>query len=754
MNYAADYDDETLETEDQPEFENEHASTSEDEAADLLSKFWAAERDPKKLYSTVMSKEENYLQAAERRGLFDICRLMYGMYFGVGSGGGSGTTQWATQSIQFSGENGELVEFSANELRSFVDQVVNMMTKDRPAFQCEAQNTDYASLAQVESDDAMVTYFYEQEMGERREKELAKWEALYAKAFQHTDWDPDGGPKVKIPEDVPHPDGALQTEKEVPSGEFDVRALKWWEVISEVGRSEYDKHHWRTAVLHNKSKAEAMVRWPAFAKAISQVTSDDSEWRFKFPGADIEAPVNDDACTFRIFYHAKTAALPHGRRCIFVGDVWVNPDDDKLPTDEIPLKPLMSCELHGTSFGISDLWNLIPLEQMQNQVLSDMATNIEAFGRPPIMLPEGADIDLDALANGQRVIFVPPDMQQPAAMKFPDLPPMSFKMLDLLRSYKQSISQLNAISRGDTAQGVTSGAHAALYEQIAVEAQSPRQLELNLLREATGNIMLQYLKAFAKHPQLVAVVGIDERPYLRTFYPENFAGVARVRVKAANPMMSTISGRMQVVDMLRQFPGNPLSDPQQIIELVTTGKMKPMFNLTRTIDLHVRWENEQLLKGPAVTQMPPQTDPMSGMQVQAGYARVPTVPVVAFESISKHLVAHLEVVYSPEARENPAVMTAALAHLEEHFFYAKNADPFVSQILGNPMPQQLGQPPAAGEQVPGGQPAGGEPTPKQSGDAVKAMADPNAADDSKSSMPQAAKPAQPAGRPAGQQTQL
>lgn len=726
------------------------ASTTEEEAEELLSEFWPAERDPQKLFTCLRQKEADYLQSVERRGMMDVYRLMYAQYFGLnnstGVGGGS---QWATQSVQFSGENGELIEFSANELRSFCDQICNMMTKNRPAFQCEAQNTDYASMAQVMADDSMVTYYYEQEMGERREKELAKYELLYGKAYQHIDWDPDGGPKVEIPDNVPHPDGEIKNTAEVPSGKFEIRALFPWEVVSEPGRSEYNTHQWRMVVLTGKSKQEAMLRWPAFAREISKASIDDSEWGYKFPGADPEAPRNEDACTYRIFYYAKTGAMPHGRKCIFVGDVWVNPDDDKLAIDEIPVKSLMSCELHGTSFGVSDLWNLIPLEQMQNQILSDMATNIEAFGRPPLMLPDGADIDLDALANGQKVIFIPADTQQPAPMKFPEIPALSFKMIEMLRSYKQSISQLNAISRGDTAQGVQSGSHAALYEQIAVEAQSPRALEIDLMREWTGNVFLQYLKAFATHPQLVAVVGIDERPYLKTFYPEDFAGVARVRCKSANPMLQTISGRMQLADLLRQFPGNPLSDPQQIIELVTTGKMKPMFNLTRTIDLHIRWENEQLLKGPPVEQVPPPVDPMTGMpQPGGGYPRVKAVPALALENAQKHIVNHLEGLYSPEARENPAIRDAFLAHIQEHRYFGMMADPWMANLLGNPPPMGAMQQPM--DTPPGGEPAGGEPSPKQENKAQKVMngggADPNAQDDSKG--PQAPKPAKPAGRPA------
>jgi len=731
---------------------------------DELDDFWPAEKDPDELYESLRAKEEHYLQTMERRGLIDMYRLMFAQYFGLnGNVQAYGINQWATQTIQFAGEDGELIEFSANELRSFVDQLVNMMTKNRPAFECEAINTDYASMAQCEADDSMVTYFYEQENGERREKELAKMELMYGKAFIHIDWDPDAGPQIDVPDEfVPEggrTDGAkvkAGSHKE-PTGKFEVRALFPWEVISEPGRSEHVPHQWRIVVLTGKSKAEAMLRWPVFAQEIKNVSSDDSEWGHKFPGTDYGTPESEDACTWRVFYYQKCAALPNGRKVIFVGDVQV--EDEDLDIDTIPVHTLMSCELHGTSFGISDMWNLIPLEQMQNQVLSDMATNVEAFGRPPLVLPEGADIDLDALANGQKVIFLPEGTVSTASvLKFPEIPPISFKLLELLRNYKQSISQLNAVERGESMQGVSSGAHAALYEQKSLEAQSPRVLEITLAREAVCNIELQFLKKYATHPQMVAIVGADERPYLKTFTKDDFSGVSRVKVKSVNPMMATTNGKLQIADMLRQWPGNPITDPQQIIDLITTGKMKPMYNLTRTIDLRIRWENEQLMKGPAVVETQPQVDPMTGQQVSPGYPRVPTVPANMLENIQKHVVNHMEVLYSPEAQENPAVLQAVLAHIQEHVELWKVSDPSLAQVLGNPPPPQAQLPPenqkqAAAQQTPGGVPPGGEPQQKQVDKAAQAVAPATTAttegsDDSKSGgLPKPSKPAQAPGQP-------
>lgn len=672
-----------------------------EQVTNILEGYWAAEKDGRALWATLKEKKTAFFEAYERRGLTFINRMSFGAYFGLQGGGNGLSTRWQTQSIQFSGEDGELIEFSVNEMRSFCDQIFNMTTKQRPAFQAQATNTDYASMAQVDSADSMVSYYYEQVLGERKEKEIVKVEGLYGKAYAHIEWDPDGGPEIEVPgEPVPSPSGAgpLPGEpQKVRSGEFVISRCYPWEIFCEPFRSEYDGHWWRGVILPKRSKWEMIARYPIYAQQINESGLEDDPYEYRMPGADPAAKLPEDLCSVHIFYHARTAAMPQGRKCVFVNSIMV--DDDELPIDEIPIIPLMSCELHGTSFGISDLWNLMPLEQAQNQVLSDMMTNVEAFGRPPIAIQEGTDVDIDALANGQKIFFIPPGAPTPEAVKFPQVPEISFKILESLRAYKQSITQLNAVARGDTNSSITSGAMAALYTQIAVEAQTPRQLELDLMREKTGNMLLAFLKKYAKHPQMVSIVGVDERAYMDTFTPDDWNGIHRVVIKTANPMLRTQQGRMQLAEILRDWPGQPLKDPAKIIDLITTGRMKPLYNVQRVTDLRIRWENERLLEGPPVQQVPGDPDPMTGQPTMKN--TVPTVPVLMTENAAEHIIGHLEVIYSPAARKNPAVLQAALVHVVEHINTAREGDPYTAQLLNNPAPEQQAPAPGGNPNQPG-----------------------------------------------------
>jgi len=726
------------EEEAQEEVINEEDYTSLEDYAAIISEYWPL-AEPEKLFATLKEKEEECHRAFERRGLISMGRLVYSQYFGMSNSTGSGPGgAWETQSIQFEGENGELLVLSVNEFRSYCDQIFDMTTKHRPTFEAQAINTDVDSLSQVESSSNYLQYYYEQEFGERNEKEVVKYEGMYGKGWTHIEWDDDDGPDVEIDTEIDSPVGPLPAKEKVKSGALLISSHYPWEVIHEPYRSETKKHLWRM-VLSQRSKWEMIARYPLFAQKIKQSGYEGPSREYSFPGADGARNDSDDLLTIRTFYHAKCGAIPLGKKIVYVGCVQVVNID--LPVDDLPLIDLMSSELHGTSFGISNLWNLIPLNQLKSQVMSDMATNIEAFGRPPLVLEEGQDIDLDALANGQHVITIPPNSTRPEPLKFPSIPDASFKVVELLRLLEQSVSGLNATFRGEPGNNVSSGAMAALFDNRAVDNQSPRQGALDLMRERIGNIILQYVKRYAKHPQLVAVTGKDEKSYIESFTKEDVAGVHRVVVKTGGNTLRTPAQRTGMAEMLKSWPGNPLSDPAQIITLMTTGQFKPMYNSNRVSELRIRAENELLMEGPPTQTSQdidpatglPALDPMTGTPIMK--TTVPTVPVYATDPPREHIVGALEVLNSPAAQKNPAIVDACLAHILEHVQVARTNDPYLCAILGLPPPQSAMGDPASAETPP----TNGETPPSSS--KKKEVQDTSEADDSMGGMlPSAAKP--------------
>lgn len=682
---------------DQPQPEEPTAPADPDETTDLgevtdiLNEYWASPSHPEEVFfAKLMQREEDFFNVLNQLGLLQMYRVSYATYYGMNGTNG----EFESQSIKFAGDDDERVEYTVNEYRSFCDQIFNMTVKNRPAFQAQAINTDSRTTGQIEASDNVIKYYYEQIFGERKEKEVVAAEGRYGKSYTYVDWDKDAGPDVEIEEPYEDPNlGPMPPiKKKVKAGQFDISRLYMWQVVCDLFQSEHDGHLWRS-VIQYKSKWEMIARFPLYAKVISQQASQgDCAYVSMFPGPTPRIDENSDKVIVRTFLHAPSAALPEGRKTVYVGTKQV--DDGPLPIATLPIIDFMSCELDGTCIGISDLWNLIPDQQMVTQVMSDVATLVEAYGRPPLCVVEGSDLDIDAMANGQKVMTVTDMTQMPQVVQFPQINEVSLKVVELCRRFMQSKSGLNAIARGESDASVKSGTHAALYHAMAVENQSPRSAQLDLHRERVTNTILLFLQKFATHPQLVAIAGEDERPYLQYLTQKDVAGVQRVVVKTANPLMRTQAGRLQIAELLRDWPGQPLKDPAEIIELLVSGQFKPMYSPTRAELMRIKRENEALAAGPEVIDVPSgELDPMTGQPAidpTTGQPKtkktVPTVPVLMTDNATKHIVKHLELLASPDTQNNPAKQQAVLAHILEHVSTARNGDPFLAQLLGIPGP--------------------------------------------------------------------
>jgi hypothetical protein len=432
--------------------------------------------------------------------------------------------------------------------------------------------------------------------------------------------------------------------------------------VHEPYTSDDDAHLWRI-VREKRSRWELAALWPEHAAKIKAVRSTD-EYMIEYVfGFDDQAISTDDVLV-RHFYHARSPALPEGRYVGIVGDIvlW----DLPLPYEHVPVVELCPARYIGTAFGYSDSWDLCAINQMLDQLVSDIATNLSSFGRQVIVVDEGTDYDLDAIANGARVLTKTPSAAMPQAMQFATVPEFSATFVNYLHQRFQSVSGLNSVARGDPSANIKSGTMAALFHSIALEFQSGAQAAVDSHREKLANLILDVLKRYAEHPFVIEVAGADERPYLRSFTKQKLMGVRKVTLKTANPMMRSQAGRLELYGMLSKIPG-AVKTPEQAIEIITSGQFKPVYKAARTALLRIGWENEEMLRG-----VNPQ--------------------VMSSDNPFKHIPEHLSVLDAPQSAQNKAVVAAVLGHILQHLEIYRSMDPTLAGILGFPAPPQPGMP--------------------------------------------------------------
>lgn len=642
---------------------------AEDDAKPSGERLWADLPGPE-LIAVLDKRERGFFDTCRGWGLTEIWRLMWAQIHGRNP---DSLTDLDTQQVGFEGDQDQHLRVRINEVRSFARQSASMATKDRPAFQCVAINTDYASRAQVESCDSAVQYVYSKAFGEKKRRRVVEKGVQYGHSWTWGMWDGDGGAMVDVP--LPLADGSPSpaTVKKKSGAPF-VRQLGPWDVFCESTIEDDDEHVWR-CVRERRSRHELIAEYPHLADKLKGA-GDDDEYTFeKLLGI---SNMNDssgetDLVTVKHFFHERTAALPSGRYLVYCcGEVvkdnhaTAETPDGGLPYDEIPLIPFCPSNHVGSMFGYADSWDLLSVQQVLDEVISAAVSNISTFGRQIIFGSEKLDVDLKAIANGASYLAIAEGVNPPQAMTLAEIPDGAEWVCEYAERKMQSITGLNATVRGAPDSNVTSGTMAALFHSIAIEFSDALHAAVAEHDERVANMLLKIVKRYAKTPFVVQVAGADERPYADTFEASRFEQIDRVVVKSVSPMMRSTSGRMEMYQLLAKIPG-AIETPEQAISVIQEGVWKPVTQAARTKLLLIQWENEQLMKGAPI-------------------------PVSPTDDPECHLREHAAVLNAPSMRNDPRVTEAVLAHCMEHVnVWRTQMDPHMAELLGirpPPMPEK------------------------------------------------------------------
>jgi hypothetical protein len=230
---------------------------------------------------------------------------------------------------------------------------------------------------------------------------------------------------------------------------------------------------------------------------------------------------------------------------------------------------------------------------------------------------------------------------------------------------------------------------------------------------ATATVAIH--KRYGTVPMIVELAGKTSKAFMNDFVGvRDLSSIERVSVDIGNPMSRTVAGRLNLVDYLLKLPSSPIKTPEQIEEVLSTGRLEPVIEGERLELLNIRQENEKL---------------SDGEMVQAAFC----------DNHLLHLREHASVIASPVARQDPGLLGNLQQHMSEHGMLWRTTDPAILFALGVPPPPP--PPQMAGPSVtPPPQPGATTSTePPQAGNVSATMVPPDGA----GAMPQPSMPNMP-----------
>jgi len=640
--------------------------------------YWALDT-PEALVKELTQRRDDYLDFLKSTVLFERIRRSYCYFHGLW-----GTEGLPGEAIKLSGPELEQRRVSANEYRSTLSLLATYIVSQKPAWDTLAEAADYRAIEATKLGNQILdTYMADPTTHVEQALTQSVTDSLVlSSGFVWNLWDESAGSEV---------DGDVSANTITYGGDFRFLNPDITDVAYDTSVREWKDRRWVLA-RRLESRHDLIAQFPSFAEEILKApspgkvsTGDEDATALQILGLDAPSKEDTDNCWVYYFYHDKTPAVPDGRFVRYVSADAVL-TDRALKEGHIPLHRIVPDQWMLTSFGYSHAFDLQPLQEGLNAILSIILTNFNSLGSQKIWTKSGEPINQAELEPGVTVLQT---TTPPQSINLLQPSPELWKGAEAFTLYLEKASGVNATSRGNPGYQLKSGSALAMVDSRTLQAASSLITNYRRLLCDVGTSLLMTLNKCASEPRLLSLVGENGRRFIPAFHGAMLNGVRQVSIQSGNPIMDTISGRLNLGEFLVQT--GLLKTPEEFITLVKTGNLDRLTENAESQVRAVQAENDALLRGE---------------QVQ----------MLLIDNHKYHIVKHATIFDAPESRMDQGVSTNGLAHILQHVEAMSSPQGMMmAQLLG----YQAGMPGPA----PGAPPSGAAappPTPQQVGNRPEA----------------------------------
>lgn len=606
---------------------------------------------PTDLTSELLARIEDFDKYLKTTGRIEMWARSYN-YFNAGI--------YSDARLNRIGEQGEYTEMQVNHFRNLLKHIKNLTSKERVEFETSARNSDFDSMAQTIVGNGILDYYNRvKDLGSIADDAVEDW-LQFGDAYVYQGWDFSLGDPY-----MPDPTNPTSVVKQ---GDVAHKVFVPLDVIFDfMGGLKDAKRQWY--ILRDfQNKWDLIARYPELRDKIIRHADDSELWKYRRMGPKGNAP--DDYIPVFIFIHDRTDAVPNGRFFTFVGDdCWLV--DSDLPSfyKTMPVHRLVESKQRGSGFGYTPAFDLAAIAEAINGLYSTILTNQSTFGVQNIMMPSGCNISVTELLDGLNLLTYDAKLGKPEALNLVSTPPEIFNFIAKLESVMEVISGVNSVARGQPSENLKSGSALALVQSMAIEFMSGLQKAYTTFLENLGMGLISILQECATTPRMVEITGKTNRQYMKSFQGKDIASINRVTVDLGNPVSRTTAGKVQIAENLIQ--NGMVEDAQQYIQVLTTGRLEPVIEGKQAELMLIRMENEVMSDG----------NPATALMI---------------DNHKLHVSEHKAVLASPEARVNPKVTAAVLAHVQQHIQFWTDMPPdLIAMTDQQPAPAPALPPPAA-----------------------------------------------------------
>lgn len=573
---------------------------------------------------------EEYYTEMRRTGRLALYRNSYQHYY----------MGWVFRGSMYrSGEQGELTRIFWNHERNLLRHLKVQTTQNKISYKAQVLNSNFKSANVVEFANGLADRYSQSPQydldgkGKQSVEDTLVWGESAIVAL----WNRfKGSPMAQDP----------ATGQILNDGDIEYFNVTPMDHIINPSHQSRDLVQWRI-IRRWVNKYDLASMYPQLRSTIESYNDSEQAYATK-----LITLVRHDRETIPIFYffHDKTPAVPQGRLLVMASPDCVFEDgpldygEGQRGYDHIPVYENVVETVAGSPFGYTVAFDLIPLQQSLNELVSAVISNNINFATQCVIAMKGSNLEWQSLASGMNFIEYdakPGLIGKPEALNLLHSQPETYQMITMTMQNMETIAGINSMIRGNPQDGVTSGQYAALVTIQSVLFNSGLQKAYARMME---NVMTGTVKTIKKNmigKKIAQIVGETSEPYLKEFTASDLQDIDSVVVELVNPMIQTPAGKMAMADNLMKT--GLIKDAQQYIQVYTEGDLPNLTRRQETQNKLIKQENEAMMKG-----------------------QIPEVSLT--DNHVQHMLEHSVLLDSIDVRLNPnsPSAVAAMAHYQKH----------------------------------------------------------------------------------------
>ncbi len=611
--------------------------------------------ESEQLASKMDERHTNFFVASSNTIYQTWCKNLYYYYSNVLE------SQSSLTALNFTGEQGELVQMRVPQARSLIRQLLTLATKQKLAFSAIAETSDRPVVEEMRICDAICEDTVKDKELDLIGETMVENGLVVGTGYLYVPWRTDMGTPFTVDDQ-----GNI-----IYDGAPDISAPFITDVIYDFTKSVWKDNDW-AEVRTRRNRWNLIAQHPDLAAAIKALPS---AQRQRQEGMDLWMANDDDVYVYEL-YHRPSPALPQGRMMMYSDPKTVYFDGENM-YGCIPIEQYKPEVIAGMGFGYPMFSALLPSQEMFDHEASCIATNHSAYGVHNVTVPRQAAISSQEINGLNYISYTPqpvPGGGKPEPLNLQQASPEAFKFMETLLSSMQQISNINGALRGDVGQD-TSGTAIATLSTNAIEfLNSYIKTYLATMQKGMYHVINAYTR-FAKNERMIRLVGKNNQTYLKKFKGEQLRAITGVKIQEVNPLMQTLAGRLEFANQAAK--NGYVENMKDYAAIVDGEPVKKLFEEDLSESDLISSENQMLMDGKPVHAM-------------------------SIDCHPEHIFSHKTLLTAEVRAENQALVKAVNDHILEHLGLAQTTSPLLMGMAATGKMPEIPQAPAPGQAPTGG----------------------------------------------------